>query len=313
MHRKPDWPWTGVGRWWTPRRALPALACLALVLAGCVQTRVSPPVVATTTDLFHAGPAILSGFDPEGEVVRWRDGDSALFGVEVHHGDSLTVRYVLITVQPPRPLDVLPSASVTFTMKDGSSRRYTSGLREIVIRLYDEAGTLLEENTGRIAVELAANGFFDAAEAVQGLDDINRITELDDVTVDRWARGILALLAIMDSINGNEGLSPLMLKIVRRPSLASIVFHTGISITVNPGFERASLEMVDGREVYRIPLEIRANDTLALVCSMDVLPVRTPRHLSAGVVECVARNPVDEERWARVRLLAARRLATVRE
>lgn len=285
------------------RSLVPSLLTL-LILTGCAGTGTTTHVQPRGFDL---GPSILSGMDPADEQVRWEPGDSILMGVLINDGKRQVVRYVLI--QLPPVMIALESTRATIALEGRGKRAYESPLHRIDIELFDENGTAIDHAEGRLATSLAANGFHDAAVAAlswRGPEGEVDIEGMDDAAVDAYVRGVLAMVAILQSIQGNGELESQMKRIIRLPSLLAIL--TGLRIAVTPFFEDATpVDTIFGPGL-RVPVEISASGRTALSCTLDAVPVRRPYHMSAGVVAATATHPTNPNKWARVELLAARRV-----
>ncbi|MEQ8745819.1 hypothetical protein [Pyruvatibacter sp.] len=301
------------------RRLVLALAG-AIWCAGCASHDVSvtpSPSPAQPVDRFHPdfapGLSILEGFDEQASNVEWRTGDAALYGILVADGDQREVRFAMVRVldDVPRP----ESESDIFSMRliqwgDGRQLAYSYRERPIEVRIHDADGRLMETKGGALAKELAAMGLWRPAAAMEGVTT-RKVEELTDEQLDGLGRGLVTLGAIMDSIQGNSSLFPLMMRIVKRPSLLGLL--GGVSITVEPRFRDAIPSNWRGASdrspapAYRVPLIVRVNGEVALDCLLDVTPARSPLHVGAGIVRVEARNPSRPDKWALVELLAARR------
>ena len=294
-------------------RAIRLLLLVQLLWLGACTA--STPTVEPVGELAHhfdPGRTLLVGFDePTNPPVQWRDGDQALFGVMVHNRGELTVRYVRITVEtrPDPAADGKPKPYVQFILDNHRSIGFSTFAHNLEVEVFDQHANRISNSPGRIIIATAEVGIYGA------LDSDKQDLDPDDMPIEDardYLFAVETLRSILNNIQSSSVLEPLFMSIVRMPSILSLIGNAGVDIVIRPHFDEARpatrpFPPDRGTRVLQLPLTILANDTVALKATIDAVPVRNPWHIGAGIIEVHARHPTDPDRWATIRLIAARR------
>lgn len=125
------------------------------------------------------------------------------------------------------------------------------------------------------------------------------------------AGSIPALFSYFAVIEHVEGLEDIMLKVVRKPSLWSVVRHVGVSVDfrfddkhVGPA-NSALWCLPDAPAIYNFPMLLELNHQLALTVTFDVTNPRPPLLSSGGIVGLLAEKPGDKETYLTLRVVSA--------
>jgi hypothetical protein len=125
------------------------------------------------------------------------------------------------------------------------------------------------------------------------------------------AGSIPALFSYFAVIEHVEGLEDIMLKVVRKPSIWSVVRHVGVSVDFR--FDDKHLGpanpalwcLPDASAIYHFPMLLSLNHQLALTVTFDVTNPRPPLLSSGGIVGLLAEKPGDKETYLTLRIVSA--------
>jgi hypothetical protein len=126
--------------------------------------------------------------------------------------------------------------------------------------------------------------------------------------------GFATLTAFLRIIKNNELLSSVLWRVIDRPSIFSILFHGGVTLSLNAQLTAATplpdadltgeLSKLPG---YRTTLRLEANGSPVLNAIMWVTEPQSPYRLSGGIIVLEGFRPSDARVRFRMELLAARR------
>ena len=121
----------------------------------------------------------------------------------------------------------------------------------------------------------------------------------------------LALAGFLHLLSRHEHIRPILRRVLRLPSLWSVIWHMGVDIRIIPRFglvELAPAKLAgEAAKAWYLPLEIQANGSVALAGSMKVVAPQSPRTLCAGVVSVVFMKPGEPGTYLTMQLMAAKR------
>jgi len=122
-----------------------------------------------------------------------------------------------------------------------------------------------------------------------------------------------AMYSYFDSVGQTPNLDTIMLKVIRLPSLWSIVKHAGINANFTLGLhDVAPLAMPSGWDppghapVYKLPLSLALNDEPAINATLFVTDPRPPLLACGGIIGFIAEDPVNTENYLTLRIISAR-------
>jgi len=126
------------------------------------------------------------------------------------------------------------------------------------------------------------------------------------------AGGIPALFSYFEVVEHTEGLEDILLKVVRKPSLWSVIRHVGV--TVNFRFDVKHVApakpeewgLPSGSAIYYFPMAVELNNQLALRVTFAVTSARPPLLACGGIIGMLAERPGDKETYLTLRIVSAR-------
>jgi hypothetical protein len=122
----------------------------------------------------------------------------------------------------------------------------------------------------------------------------------------------LALMSYVHLVQETPGLDSLFYKVVKLPSVWSVVRHLGVSVSVNLEKNYVAPTAVSNWNLepetvcYTFPLSLRVNDQLALLTTLVVAPPRPPLLQCGGIVGMLAEKPDDKNTYLLLRIISAR-------
>jgi hypothetical protein len=121
----------------------------------------------------------------------------------------------------------------------------------------------------------------------------------------------LALMSYVHLVQETPGLDGLFYKVVKLPSVWSLVRHLGVSPSVQ--LEKkyvaptsASNWSLGETPCYTFPLSVRINDQPALITTLVVAPAHPPLLECGGIVGLLAEKPDDKNTYLILRIISAR-------
>ncbi|HUE36014.1 MAG TPA: hypothetical protein VMO20_01385 [Candidatus Acidoferrum sp.] len=121
-----------------------------------------------------------------------------------------------------------------------------------------------------------------------------------------------AMYSYFDSVGQTPNLDTIMLKVIRLPSLWSIVKHAGIDANFEIGLDDiAPFAMPAGWDlpsapVYKLPLSLTLNGEPAINAMLFVTDPHPPLLTCGGIIGFLAEDPVDKENYMTLRIISAR-------
>lgn len=313
--------------------SLAAGLALALAAAGCrtggPELRVVGPASFAAPEDFPGAavlltpapapsPAADADADPPGE--RWLAGDEVLFGLRLERAG--TRRHWLLHLRLTEPFAVARPGEddagrtrlppVTWWLRvNGVETPFVSAQCRVLATVADEHGNVLERSEPLLPRDFLARGFAEACELVAQRRlaaagaDFYRAAD-----VQPFAQATVAAIALLEVVQADAVLAPLLWHVVDRPSIWSVVTNLGVEVTVRPRFhaaEPAPSPAAVGPSTWRVPMALLVNGDNALLADLYVAPSAPPLALCGGVVAALARHPSDPGLEFSLVLLGARR------
>lgn len=300
-----------------------------------------PDVVATA----EARKIPLSGSDPPGEPGEIHPGDSFTALVTLcEKGGKRTQWLLYLTALPDKPKES-GKTNETIVLYSGRSNRFEFASSPAQVRLEtigpfsgatskkkvpekSETFTLdkgllslgLDQAARTVwrAVQANESGhfYFDAAPPnAKQMAEARRVADKLQLTLDEeraLGGGIPALFSYFEVVQHTEGLEDIMLKVVRKPSLWSIIRHVGVAVNlrfqlkqITPA-EPGSWGSLAGASIYYFPMALELNQQLALTVTFAVTDPRPPLLSCGGIIGMLAEKPGDKETYLTLRIVSAR-------
>jgi hypothetical protein len=119
-----------------------------------------------------------------------------------------------------------------------------------------------------------------------------------------------ALMSYFDIVQHTEGLESLLMKLVKMPSLWSIVTHRGVNVGMYFGHEAYEAKPADwdlpaSVAVYYLPTDLRINGQVALKVTLVVTAPHPPLLICGGVIGLIAERPGDDATYMTLRVISA--------
>jgi hypothetical protein len=152
----------------------------------------------------------------------------------------------------------------------------------------------------------------------QQMESFRKSSETAHITADeeRAVGGIApALLSYFGIVQETEGLEDIMLKVVRKPSVWSIVGHLGVTVNLEldpkhmAPADIASWKVPECPPAYYFPMLLEVNRKLALTATFVVTRPASPLLSCGGIIGLLAEKPGDAETYLTLRIISARRTA----
>lgn len=294
-----------------------AAAIAAALLAACSSAPAPRPeldhgLLATVDPAgFPGAKALLDGFDPPAAAAdhAFRVGDSVLFALAVHDGERTERRLLRLRVLGLAQVlrGELPDG-VTFAARVD---------RTISVTLTDHDGNAVEHHVlaTPLTVELAqfaADGAPVRVSTVTLFEELlgTGLCALGGSDAEATVRAVCLLLSLQDLGAKDPVLADLLFAIADRPGLLSVALHLGVAVHLEAGTTtpwRGALGDDGAGERQALQLDVAVNGASSLWSDLVVGASRPPFALCAGVLGAIARHATDPQRYAVLRLLAARR------
>lgn len=317
------------------REVVAAVMVGTLVAAGCAVP-VGPEVVVGAEPAapgpgdFPGAVALLDGFDAldssgePGADGEWRAGDEVLYGLRLQRGGQ--VRHWLLHLRVTEPVALLrdrdgrsrgePMPTVDWRIRvDGEQRCFPTRHCRVLATVCDAEGRVLGRSEPELPRDFVARGISAACERVlqqrAGAGDGAATVAIGPEDVEVFAEGTLCAVALLQVVQEDSVLAPLLWEVVDPPSLWSVLGNLGVRVVVRPQFleavAAASPVPAFPAPAFRVPMSLLVNEAEALCVGLTVTGPRSPLGLCGGVLAAEAWHPVDSGRRFTLLLLAARR------
>jgi hypothetical protein len=316
--------------------APPSVIALAALLAGCAgpaaELREGQSLGFASGADFPGASAMLAGFDAPVADGEWRVGDEVLLGLRLARDGAC--RHWLLHLRLAEPLarepgaDSAPLPPVAWPLRvNGVDTVVASAACRVHATVADADGAALGRCEPLLPRDLLAAGFADACRLVgarraqraeagaSGRDEGAGGGDGGDafyrgVDVQPLARATVAAVALLQVVQEDGVLAPLLWEVVERPSLWSVVTSLGVRALLRPRFHDAEptpSPVAAAGSAWRVPMTLLVNDDPALLTELYVVPSAPPFALCGGIVAAMARHPTDPSLELSLVLLAARR------
>lgn len=319
-------------------RILALLSLPIVALASACHTAPTPldrPASDVFTTLpaaeFPGADALLQGFDGRQNGTAWDSGDRVLFGLRLRKGETVHRWLLSLTLvlgdrllarvgsgDDGTALDtIMPQHSWSYTAEIADERReipIKSKMSLVSVEVYDAHGARLGKSLVHLPRDLMAHGLLAGIECAlrhgRGGGDFRSFD--DEGAVRPMAKGLIALIALLNVVQNDEVLEEYFWLVVQQPSLWSVIAGLGVSATLTASLEQSiavtdlPMQLPQTHPAYAMPLRVDVNDTPALLADVIAVDPARPYGLCAGIVAASARHPTNADIRFDVQLLAAR-------
>lgn len=305
-----------------------------VLLLGCTACSVTPVPELSFAMLPHGISAtefpganhLLHGFGARSSDAEWRCGDSVLFGLRLRRGET-SERWLLhvVVTEPEAKAERVgdeaegePLPPVSWPIKvDGTTEYFRSSLCRVAVTVAAADGTVLAETHPLLPRDFLQHGFAPALKQVQRVmrdhpERLGRQEFYANLNSRALAEAVVCAVALVQVVQDDEVLSPILWQVVQRPPLLSVFTNFGVNVVIEPRFhDAARAEVPVGLErrgpVWNVPMRLLVNDSLALTADLLVGSSDAPLATCGGILGVAARHPSDPSIEFSMLLLAAQR------
>jgi hypothetical protein len=288
----------------------------------------------------------LSGSDSAGEPGVLNPGDSfTALATLCERGGKRTQWLLYLEALAASPRELRDQSSEPLVLYSGRSNRFEFASSPALVRLQtigpftgaaartkprEDSATfsldkgLLSMGLDRAAaitwraVQMHESGafYFGSSPPNAGqLSEARRVAERLHLTLEderELAGGIPALFSYFDVVQHTEGLEDILFKVVRKPSLWSVIRHVGVKVNLRFDVKHVTPAKPEewglptGSAIYYFPLGIDLNGQPALKVTFAVTSARPPLLACGGIIGMLAERPGDKETYLTLRIVSAR-------
>lgn len=275
--------------------------------------------------------AIAAGFSAVESAPLWHAGDEAIFRVEVDDMEGTTTMYVRLQLLPPSgimvdgtsitvPVTETMSYEVTYTFGEPNPRVETERLQSAVlyfaVEVYDESGVFQDSSTSKVPESFLTRGFSKVCEAWlrRPLERVGDAVPATDLALAReYFQGIFALVSLLQIVENNAALAPILWKVLDRPSFLSVLFRGGAVNMRIEGLDEPPTELVHrfpepagAVSGFEMPFVLTLNGKPALRLKLGVCASLPPFLITGGIVKVEGVHASRPERRIRLEMVASR-------
>lgn len=297
---------------------------LLLVLAACA----TPATADVALDGDAARPVeardfvvpagMSRGFDAASPAATWSVGDELLLGLRLRRDGA--DRSWLLRMRLLEPLAVddggAALAPVDWTLSiNGERRSFASRLCRVDVTVMDDRGEVLGRSQPLLPRDFLDDGIAGACRDVhhelRSWSRRGRDQAYHRLDVQALAEATVCAVALLNVVQEDDVLAPLLWEVVEKPSVWSVVQNLGARVVLRPRFHAVTeaLSPVAGvdAETWRLPMSLFVNDEPALTVDLFVAEPDVPFALCGGVLGATARHPSDPNLEFSLLVLSARR------
>lgn len=284
---------------------------LAGLLAGCTAAVPTPPTdIGVAPESAFLAPA-LAGWEHTtlgpAPPLAFRRGDAALFGLRLQNDAGVQRWLVELEVSKDVDTQVL---TVQRLELNGSPVDLVSAPVAMQVTVRDEAGRVVHASSASAGDAFLRAGTLAACDLAIARGWRTGTRAPYDPAVAAMLPAFMGPFELFRVVQQCDALAPLLMQVVRKPSVWSVVTNFGVSLRIEVRFEEAvAVDAAPFRtsRALRYPVRVLANGSLALEAALLVVEPMPPSHLSAGIVAIDAWHPKEPTRRFQVRLLGGRR------
>lgn len=268
------------------------LAAVGLLLAACtgVPPAPLPPAAPIREAEFPGARAILQGFTAPTQREEWRAGESILYALRLEHGVDCERWLVRLSVADAEVAFARDDAlTLGVSIGDEGSVTLMSAYRRYAVAVFQADGTPLGESLVKVPYDFLRFSFLDACAALKR-------RPLRDADKTNVAGAHAALISFLSILQEDPVLSPILWRVVDRPSVLSVIASFGASLGIAADLESAVPEPTPGvsgwnRDAVRFPLTLTINGGRALDARILATDPLVPLRMGGGIVSVEATRP----------------------
>jgi hypothetical protein len=329
--------------------ALFATACLRAAATSPDVTKFTDvPPFADLAAQAQTQKIPLSGIDPPGKPGVLEPGDSFLAIVTLFEKGKRTQWLLFLRVLPSKPNEPSNKAREAMVLYSGRSNRFEFASSPVPARLQtvgpftgksfkpvkskeQSKDFVLDKGYLGLGLDQAVATVYRATQAgengrfyfspkppdAQQMAVARRVGDHLHLTLDEersLAGAIPAMLSYFNVVQQTEGLEDILLKVVRKPSLWSIIKNVGVSVDLR--FDAHAMIPAptapwgafagSASSLYYVPISVDLNHQPALRVTFVVTNPRPPLLSCGGIIGMLAEKPGDNETYMILRIVSAR-------
>jgi hypothetical protein len=298
------------------------LAALAACQApATAELAVATPSAAIDLADFPAPRHLLRGFDERQPEGPFRVGDEVLLGLRLRKALEVRNWLLQLRVLEATALDASgqPVKPVTWSLRiNGELQQFASQVCRVEVIVMDEYGLELGRSQPCLPSDFLSHGMAAACRFVQARRDQpsgwrrRRGRDFDrQADLRPLAEATVAAVALLQVVQEDSVLAPILWQIIEKPSIWSVVANMGAKVMLRPSFHlvsRAESPVPKLREpAWHLPLALEVNQQPALNVDLLITDATPPFSLAGGLLGATASHPTDATRELSLLLLSARR------
>ena len=301
-------------------RAALRIAPLALaIVPACSTPELGPPTplgAALQGTLLPSSAALLARMKvtpgsieaPTERAIR--SGDGAWIALELYDDGARSQWLLRLDVLTEESQEM--QQSMTLDSIDGRKFTLRSGMTLLAVCVH---GPFTEDSVGNVpssATVVTVPAAF-LREGLAGACEVGlhnwrllesresaAVSKVSDADLRTYCGGFATLVAFLQLVKDNDVLSSVLWKVIEKPSpFAVLLAGLSISLGIDPHFQ--AIEIVEHplhgvERGYRLPVDLRINDTPALRMELLVVKPDVPMQICGGIVAIEGRHPTRPSR-----------------
>lgn len=302
------------------------VALLLATLSACHAP--ATPDLAVTAPLaeidladFPVPGHLLRGFDERQPAGPFQIGDEVLLGLRLRKALEVRNWLLQLRVIEVTALDALgqPLKPVTWSLRiNGEPQQFASQVCRVEVIVMDEHGIELGRSQPCLPSDFLSRGIASACRLVHSRSKRGSVRRrlLDQPRNQQpdlrpLAEATVAAVALLQVVQADSVLAPILWQIIEKPSLWSVVANMGAKVMLRPSFHlvtSADSPVPNLSEpTWRLPLALDVNQQPALNFDLLITDSTPPFALVGGLLGATASHPTDTSRELSMLLLSARR------
>lgn len=289
------------------------LLCAVLLLAAACQAPGTPTVALMpgsreiNHEDFPAPRHLLRGFDYRTPAGPMLVGDEVLFGLRLRRDTEVTNWLLQLRVIEVEAIDAAGKklAPVDWPMRiNGEVESFASELCRAEVVVMDEHGKELGRSQPVLPRDFLASGIAPACRLMHTRMRGRRTRSANEDPsayrrVDKrpLAEATVTAVALLQTVQDDAVLAPILWQVVERPSLWSIVSNLSVDVVLRPSFHTATPTTSPvpalREQTWRLPIALEVNTEPALNLDLFVTDSTPPFTPAGGLLGATARHPTN--------------------
>lgn len=253
---------------------------------------------------FPAPLRLRRGFDLRATRGAWRSGDEVLYGLRLSRvGHEVRNWLLALRVLEPKALDEFgePLPETHWSLRiNGERQEFRSALCRVAATVYDQHGEQLGYTEPLLPRDFLDEGVAGACRAMVRFVERQRSpvpppTVFREVDPALLERSTVCAVALLQVVQEDSVLAPLLWEVIEKPSLWSVLGNLGARVVLRPSYHGVTETVcpVPGRyeSTWRLPMSLQVNEVPALEMDLLVTESTPPYALGGGLLGASARHP----------------------